>query len=94
VAKKTRLQASTALWALPPPKNEARALVDLAKRSKRESVRSLRALIAVNAKEKEELRNWALNRPELARRIEAVLVFRREVLREFERLLNERHSKN
>jgi hypothetical protein len=52
-----------------------------------DDIASLRRLISVSPAEESELREWAEHSPALRVRIEAMLRFRGEVGREFDRLL-------
>lgn len=76
-------------WSLSGPKREARELVAMLGRNG-DTPESLRALIDIPPKDREDLSRWANTRPELAGRIRSAFTFRGEVRREFDRLVQQR----
>jgi hypothetical protein len=78
------------VWRTGSAKQEAIALHALLGRNG-DDVESLRALIGVSDKERDELSQWAANCPALHGRIEAMVYYREKVLEEFNRLVENAH---
>lgn len=73
-------------WFLPAAEQEALGLLQLVGRNG-DSAETIRQLIRVSPKEEEILRAFAAEHPRYAAKIEAVLQFRGEVAKLFEKLL-------
>ena len=80
-------QKDADLWRVGSAREEARALYKMLGRNG-DDVQSLRSLIMVSPTDEQELRDWATcSSPRVAVGIEAMLHYRQEVLRHFDRLI-------
>ena len=71
---------------MPVPNTEARSLLQVARRNG-DNLETVRASITITAAQLAELRLWSAREPWLAERIRNLIHFRRQVLREFNRLV-------
>jgi hypothetical protein len=81
------------VWRTGSAREEARCLFEMLQRNRNgNDVQTLRELIGVNDKEREELATWAgSSSPSVAVRIENMIRFRAQVLSEFDRLVENAH---
>ena len=85
------LQKEAEPWAVPSsPVAEARSLLHIARRLG--NVAAVRNTIAFEVKHARKLRLWSAREPWLAERIRNLIRFRRQVLREFDRLARTREG--